>query len=70
MKKKAFAWSPVRKLMKDSGAEIAARNAVDELISYLEEVGAQITSKALELAKHSGRKKVTQKDMKLAMDMI
>ena len=70
MAKKAFAWSPLRELMKNNGAEIVARNAVEELISYLEEVAAQISSKALELAKHSGRKKITDNDMKIAMDMI
>ena len=70
MTKKAFAWSPIRELMKNNGAEIVARNAVEDLISYLEEIASQITSQALELAKHSGRKKVTANDMKIAMDMI
>ena len=70
MAKKAFSWSPIRELMKNNGAEIAARNAVEDLISYLEEISSQISSKALELAKHSGRKKVTANDMKIAMDMI
>ena len=70
MTKKAFAWGPLKELMERNGAELVARNAVDELISYLEEVGAQISSKALESAKHAGRKKVTQEDMKLAMRLI
>ncbi len=56
--------------MKNNGAELVAKNAVDELIKYLEEVGKQISSKAQELAKHSGRKKITQNDMKIAMDLI
>ena len=37
-KKRSFAWSPLRKLMKKSGANIVARNAVDLLISDLESV--------------------------------
>lgn len=69
-KKAAFAWSPIRELMKDSGAEMVAKKAVDELINYLEEVGKEISSKAQELAKHAGRKKITQNDMKIAMDLI
>lgn len=69
-KKGTFAWSPIRELMKNSGAAMAANNAVDELIKYLEEVGAQITSKALECAKHAGRKKITEEDMKIAMKLI
>ena len=70
MAKKVFTWSPIRELMKDNGAEMVARKAVEDLIRYLEETTSQITSKALELAKHSGRKKVTANDMKIAMDMI
>ena len=38
MSKKVFAWSPVRKLMKDNGAEMVAREAVDALVDYLEKV--------------------------------
>ena len=56
--------------MKKHGAETVARNAVDELIDYLEKISNQISSKAQEFAKHSGRKKITQEDMKLAMRMI
>lgn len=70
MPKKTFAWSPIRELMKRHGAETVARNAVDELIDYLEKISSQISSKAQELAKHSGRKKITQEDMKLALRMI
>jgi len=70
MTKKPFAWSPIRELMKRNGAEMVARSAVDELIDYLEEIGNQISSAALELAKHAGRKKVTEEDMKIAMKLI
>lgn len=70
MGKKVFSWSPIRKLMKDNGAEVVARNAVEALIKHLESCAGQISSQALALAKQAGRKKITQKDMKLAMDMI
>lgn len=70
MAKKVFVWSPVRKLMKDNGAEMVAREAVDALIDYLEKVAVQISSEALKLASHSRRKTVTPKDMKSAMRMI
>ena len=36
MAKKVFAWSPIRKLMKDNGAEMVARDAVDALIELVE----------------------------------
>ena len=56
MAKKVFAWSPIRKLMKDNGAEMVARDAVDSLISYLEGAARRITNKALEMTRHAGRK--------------
>jgi len=51
-----FAWSPVRKLMKDNGAEMVARDAVDALIDYLEKLAKGMTNKALEMTRHAGRK--------------
>jgi histone H3/H4 len=66
-KKRSFAWSPLRKLMKKSGANIVARNAVDLLISDLENVATKLTQKALSFAKHAKRKKITKEDMSLAI---
>jgi len=66
-KKRSFAWSPLRKLMKKSGANIVARNAVDLLIQDLEETASKITKKALSFAKHAKRKKITKDDMSLAI---
>ena len=70
MAKKVFAWSPIRKLMKDNGAEMVARDAVDALISYLEGVAKSVTNKALEMTRHAGRKKLTVEDMTLAMSLM
>jgi histone H3/H4 len=56
--------------MKDAGAEIVARDAVDKLMDYLEGYAKQLTDCALDIAKHSGRKKVTEDDMKIAIDLV
>jgi len=69
MAKKIFAWSPVRKLMKDNGAEMVAREAVDALIDYLEKTARTITNKALEMTRHATRKKLTLNDMNIAMKL-
>lgn len=69
-KKKAFAWSPIRKLMKRQGANIVERDAVAELIMDLERIAAELTNKALSLAKHANKKKVTLDDIKLAMELL
>ena len=66
----AFAWSPLRALMKKAGAEIVSRTAVDKLMDYLEEYAKELTTCALDIAKHSGRKKVTSDDMKIAIDLV
>ena len=66
----AFAWSPIRALMKKAGAEIVSRAAVDKLMEYLEENARNLTGSALNIAKHSGRKKITQEDMKIAIGMV
>jgi histone H3/H4 len=56
--------------MKKAGAEIVSRAAVDKLMDYLEEYAKELTGCALSIAKHSGRKKVTQGDMKIAINLI
>jgi len=66
----AFAWSPLRALMKDAGAEIVSRAAVDKLMDFLEGYAKNLTDCALDIAKHSGRKKVTASDMKIAVDLV
>ncbi len=66
----SFAWSPLRALMKKAGAEIVSRAAVDKLMDWLEEYAKTLTECALSIAKHSRRKKVTQGDMKIAIDLI
>jgi len=42
--------------MKDNGAEMVARDAVDALIDYLEKSARVLTNKALEMTRHAGRK--------------
>jgi histone H3/H4 len=66
---KVFAWSPIRELMKSCGAEMVSRDAVDELILYLEGIAKELTNKALELSRHATRKKLTEDDMKLAITL-
>ncbi len=66
----AFAWSPLRALMKKAGAEIVSRAAVDNLMDYLEEYAKKLTGCARDIAKHSRRKKITAGDMKIAIELV
>jgi len=66
-KKTYLAKAAVERLMRDAaGAERVSADAIDELVRYLEEVAREISSKAVELARHAGRKTVTKEDVRLA----
>jgi histone H3/H4 len=69
-RKRFFAWSPLRTLMKRAGARIVSRDAVDTLLWYLEERSKKLTAAALNFAKHSKRKKITAGDIQLATEYI
>ena len=69
-KKRYFAWSPLRSLMNSVGAKIVARDAVDYLMTDLEEKAVALTKKAITFAKHAKRKKITQEDISLAIKAL
>ncbi|KKN18026.1 hypothetical protein LCGC14_0959830, partial [marine sediment metagenome] len=52
-KKHSFAWSPIRRLMKQQGASIVARNAVDLLIDHLEKTATALTTQARTFTMHA-----------------
>jgi len=66
-KKHTFAWSPIRRLMKQQGASIVARDAVDLLIDHLEKTARQLTEQAKQFTMHANRKKITKNDLLLAI---
>ncbi|MHA1682789.1 MAG: histone family protein, partial [Promethearchaeota archaeon] len=55
--------APVRRLMKSQGASLVAEDAVITLVSYLEKYGAEVTKKAIGVAKADKRKKLTEDDV-------
>ncbi len=62
-----ISWSPIRRLMKHNGAVIVARDAVNELVDWMSQSAERITKVALNLTKHSKRKKITRNDILLAI---
>jgi len=62
-----ISWSPIRRLMKHNGAVIVARDAVNELVSWMGSSAEKLTKTALTLTKHSKRKKITRDDILLAI---
>jgi histone H3/H4 len=57
----------VERLIRKAGAERVSAEAANALADVLEEEALKISQKAIDLAKHAGRKTVTADDVKLAM---
>ncbi len=58
--------APIERLIKRAGAERVSDGAVEALADVLEEEAIKIATRAIKLARHAGRKTVTEDDIKLA----
>jgi len=59
--------APVARILFKAGAKRVSQPATDTFAEVLREVAEEIASKAVQIAKHSGRKTVQEGDIKLAV---
>jgi histone H3/H4 len=61
-------FAPVENLLKGHSKQRVSVTATESLTYELLRIGKQISMKALDFAKHSGRQTITGKDIQLAYD--
>ena len=60
--------APLAKIMQKSGAKRISDNGLDVLSDYLLDYATKISTRAIKIAKHSGRKTVTDADIRISKE--
>ena len=58
----------VERIIRNAGADRVSDGAVEELVDAIEDLGAELSTDASELAEYAGRNTVEQDDVELAVN--
>lgn len=70
MVKASLPLKTIERVLREAGAKRVAKPATKEFAKYLEGLTAELAKEAGALAEHSGRKTISEKDVKLARKRI
>jgi histone H3/H4 len=56
----------LERIMRKAGAQRVSAPAVETMVEALEDYGERLSSEAVDLARHAGRKTIKREDVKLA----
>lgn len=59
--------APFARILSDAGAERVSQSAIDAFTEAIENHAEEICKKAIRVARHSGRKTVTDSDIRFAV---
>ena len=62
--------APVERILKNAGAKRVSRGAVEEFAKVIEDLARDLATEATILAKHAGRRTITDADIRLAKKRI
>ena len=65
--KQAIPNAPLGRILLNAGAKRVSADAIEELVDILTDYAKDIGSRAVKIAKHSGRKTIIDGDIKLAV---
>jgi histone H3/H4 len=63
-------YAPIERVIRKAGADRVSESAGEALAEILEDYGTRISTEAIKLAKHTGRKTVKAEDILLAYEMM
>ncbi|MCK4496676.1 MAG: NFYB/HAP3 family transcription factor subunit [Candidatus Aenigmarchaeota archaeon] len=69
-KKEKLPLKTVERILREAGAKRVSKSATQAFAKYLEQLTAHIAEEAGNLAEHSGRKTIKEKDIKLAKKRV